>query len=563
MIPTLLQKESVAAIPRRLRAVCTRFPISILMVLTFTVCALCVSHDIIKGYDCRFFAMFYPASAALLGTAVHLWQEQTTRRLRSWGVQAVAQIAWLAYMIYFVSQWEPGIIRLCSLIALMIAMVVAAFLGSFVKEKTDLALWHFTLRTLLAALVAGAVSAVLTGGINLLLESLRHLFSFELWPEIWADVAAVCGGLVMPVLFLQLLPQAEAKHDRSTRGLPKWGYAIIRYIFLPLVGAYLLTLYVYAGKILLQWQLPDGWVAWLVTVLMLMMVLMLTALYPARFSADHRMERHVTRWLPVLVLPLLVLMTVGIVRRISDYGITVPRLYLALFNLWCYGVCLWLIWRRGSRLAWIPATFALLLLLASVGPQSFARITRHTLQSKVMTELKAQGIDRLPLHQDDLKTWLRHSSEAQRQTMETLHYLTSTYKAHELTQLVDSTTMARINEAYYKEGEPIVDIHFYANYQNARHSVPLPAGRSRMTDGYFPATDVRRTGDTIRCNVTIYENDSKRVLPLAFSYSQLKALKSGNNGPALVVMPTATIYIDDLTYTEDAHNLNFTGFVFY
>ena len=36
-----------------------------------------------------------------------------------------------------------------------------------------------------------------------------------------------------------------------------------------------------------------------------------------------RSDNWIARWMPVLILPLLLLMTIGIVRRFNDYGITV------------------------------------------------------------------------------------------------------------------------------------------------------------------------------------------------------------------------------------------------
>ncbi len=558
-----MKRISLALIREQIQTVGRRFPVSILMVVAFTVCAICVNHRLIVDEACMFFALFYPASGALLATVVHLYNEEQRSRPRGWGIHLATQLAWLGFMLYFVSEWEPGIIRFSALIALMVAMVVAGFLVSFIREKTDLPLWHFTLRTLLAVIVAGATGALLMAGINLLLASFQQLFGLNIPENGFLDVVAVCGGFIAPIVFLQLLPHGERKHDQRAEGLPRWGYAIIHYLFLPLTVAYLATLYVYAAKILVQWQLPNGWVSWLVSTLMLMMVVLLTAIYPARFSENHKTDRLVTRWLPVLVLPLLVLMTVGIVRRFSDYGITVLRLYLALFNLWCYGVCLWLILRRGSRLGWIPASFALLLVLASVGPQSFAHITRRSLQAKAVSALQAYGIRHLPMRQADVKTWQRDTTEAHRRVSEVLQYLATTYKSHELARLADPQALALLRTMDTEVAMKPNDIRLLSNYDSDNNTLILPENRHNMVSGYFTAEDVVRTGDTLRCTVTVKANRQKLPIPLTFSCRELQEFANTSARPAVVTMPEATLYLDELTYIEDTHSLTFNAYIFY
>lgn len=80
--------------------------------------------------------------------------------------------------------------------------------------------------------------------------------------------------------------------------------------------------------------------------------------------------------MPVLILPLLLLMTIGIIRRFNDYGITINRLYLATLNGWFYIVCIGLFVIKARRINWIPVSFAGIFLLTSALPVNYAGITR-------------------------------------------------------------------------------------------------------------------------------------------------------------------------------------------
>jgi hypothetical protein len=94
-------------------------------------------------------------------------------------------------------------------------------------------------------------------------------------------------------------------------------------------------------------------------------------------------ERWVIRWFPVLALPLVILMTVGIVRRLGDYGITVNRLYVLTLNLWFYAVCIGLFVLKARRIHWIPLSFGAILLLTSAQPMNYCEIVRRYLRQQI------------------------------------------------------------------------------------------------------------------------------------------------------------------------------------
>ena len=95
------------------------------------------------------------------------------------------------------------------------------------------------------------------------------------------------------------------------------------------------VLYVYVIRIAFLTELPRGGVCWMVNAFMLGLIAIVILLYPQQHaSAGHpeelrSFELRAMRWMPFLALPLLVLMSIAIGRRIMDYGITVNRLYMA------------------------------------------------------------------------------------------------------------------------------------------------------------------------------------------------------------------------------------------
>ena len=204
------------------------------------------------------------------------------------------------------------------------------------------------------------------------------------------------------------------------------------------MAGYLLVLYIYATRILISWELPTGWVSWLVVALMAGCIAIEFGLYPSRVSESKRINEWIARWLPALVLPLLILMTVGIIRRFNDYGVTINRLYLITLNIWCYIVCFGLVLTRARRISWIPILFSIIFLLTSVLPVNYASITRNVIRRSIEKELARSGKTDLPLSRNQYDNWLDSlPAKTALQVNDRLRYLHYWFGRKSIADLVD------------------------------------------------------------------------------------------------------------------------------
>jgi hypothetical protein len=181
-------------------------------------------------------------------------------------------------------------------------------------------------------------------------------------------------------------------------------------------------LYAYLIRIVVAWELPDGWVSWLVSALAVGGLLVITLIYPMRMAENRWIER-LSRYSGVVILPLLLLMTVGIGRRIGDYGVTINRCYILLLNIWLYGIYAYLYFSRAKHIKWILITPMVIVLLASAGPWKFSSVTKRILLNKMETML-----DSRQLTLSDSTSWLHElDGEKKLEIRETLDYLVDTY----------------------------------------------------------------------------------------------------------------------------------------
>jgi hypothetical protein len=184
------------------------------------------------------------------------------------------------------------------------------------------------------------------------------------------------------------------------------------------------------------------------------------------------------RILPWLVIPLLGLMTAGIIRRVSDYGWTVERVYLALFNLWCYGACLYLGLNGGRKYRWIPISFAAILLLASIGPWNTSRMIRKGMVKDVRALL---ADTELPLTPDGLYGLGPEDGEA---VLDKLEYLKYNYDSTVVKEFV-KLPFDRYN---YKVDHPYMNIRLYAKKDDI--SMDVPEGYTHCAYFSFHMADV-------------------------------------------------------------------------
>ena len=345
-----------------------RFPVTVVFVLALTLYLFHLISIEAKGDEKLFWVTgYYLSTGTLLSLTLHLWCEEVKRNSRKWMIQITMHALLIAdtWFLYSLSPerslTEIGIAHAAALFALGLSV----FFLSFTQAKNDIPSWNFATSSIGALATSLVIGSIMSGGISLLILSLHTLFGIDVSYKCYLYILTLCNVCLALFLFLGLLPQGKEKHN--DRPLPNaFLNSIIHYLFLPLEIGYMIVLYIYAGSILANWELPIGWVSWLVTIMMGGCIIIEFGLYPARMEKEKRTDRLIARWLPILALPLLILMTVSIGRRLQDYGITINRLYLLTFNLWCYLVCIGLLTNRARRISWIPISFACIFLLVSI-----------------------------------------------------------------------------------------------------------------------------------------------------------------------------------------------------
>lgn len=422
-LPALLRNPSLSL----LRAV-RRFPLPTLFVVLLTLKVLLFLHGVRDGSEHEeHVVLYYLASAALLATVTAVWGEtQRSRRLR-WAVTVATQFLWLGCTAYLYTQPVASLACLVGHGA-TVALMVAALPGlPYLRSHSELAFRRFCSRLVFSAFAAGLTGFCFFTGVTVLLLAMDPLFGVELSDRAVGTCFAVCFVLGAPLVFLARMPEPDALGQEQNAVGHLTRYAV-RYVLNPLLCVYLLTLYVYAAFILLRWELPNGWVSGLVSTLMGGLVVAVYLYLPLRRTDGWTRDDVVARYGPALMLPLLLLMSVGIGRRLYDYGLTVRRLYLLTFNLWCYAACFYLIFTRSRCIKWLLLSPVVVLFAVSVGPWSLVETTQRVLTHEVKRALDGSGVAACPMDRTEYRHTLdAMSDETARYVNDKLAYLLDTY----------------------------------------------------------------------------------------------------------------------------------------
>lgn len=403
-----MKLKFISTLKESLISVAKRFPVALAYIVALTV----LLFEMICQEEEHWIMLYFLSAGFLFSLMIHLWGEEIEDKRTFWSVMAIGNIL-LAIDAFYLNSITPehnvNPIILARL-AVYVAFTIGCIYLQFWKNKDDMESSYFGLEFAKNILTVMSVSIIMTIGLEILFFGSLQLFNIS-YEGKWAikvelAIAVIMLQFLASVIILSRIPQGGNKHNRDIE-LSKFYISVLRYLFIPLIICYMVVLYVYMFKIILTWELPQGTLTKMVSIMMFGLSIVIVLLYPVIKKGGNNYERFVARWLPLIALPLVILMTVGIVRRLSDYGITANRLYVLTLNIWFYLVCIGLFLSRTRRIYWVPVTFGILFLLSSAQPLNYIEIEHRIVKNRLNELLADCRPDTTITNDTELAEWLR------------------------------------------------------------------------------------------------------------------------------------------------------------
>jgi hypothetical protein len=235
--------------------------------------------------------------------------------------------------LYF---WRPELGEAGIVVIYMISFILLfATGGRQDNEQYATTILHCLVKGCAAVLVAGVLSLAVLA----IIASVDFLFLSRSLAEKWYVYPQLLVWLLIaPMLCCAFVSEAQAQwKDRRFLTL------VVEYVLTPALLIYSVILYAYMLRILIQWKLPDGGVAYLVGGFI--GVALVCRLLQALVTKPH--FEWFYRYFPYVAIGPLVLLWIGIARRVGEYGLTEMRVYLVAVSLLLTMFTVLLLWPRN------------------------------------------------------------------------------------------------------------------------------------------------------------------------------------------------------------------------
>ena len=354
--------------------------------------------------------LIYPIAAMLISLAVSLVQE--SRQSFSKIPQIVASAIWIAISValtfYFPkdSNDHNQIYVGTTYFLIYTTTFLSIFIAPFFKQKDENGFWVFLTKSIKVFVISIVITYVLDTAVNLLLLGFFHLFDIRMPEKTFLYITVFCTCTVCPILIFSGLPSID-DCLQETPALNKFETSTNKFLFLPVLSLYIILLYAYIAKIIIQWEMPKGMVSYLVSASMLFMVLQVTLMHPKRINPKPSFEKKLLKILPAACIPLVILMSVGIFRRIADYGISESRYYVVAINIFFYAIIAILLTPKIiCKSKYIAIIFCSIFLILTNGPLSAINVTHRVWMKSIKVALAEEGYNKFPLSEEDSQKFI-------------------------------------------------------------------------------------------------------------------------------------------------------------
>ena len=383
-------------------AVFRRFPLQVLVTITAVAVLLLQIenwniNDFGKLVATLNFSLTLLLSADLFAES-HQWSIKKKWILRI----GVLVCCGLLYLTLEPRLFDADLIRI-ALFAFAFHLLVS--FAPFIGTGTTTGFWNYNQRLFLHIITAGIFAGVLTAGLFVAVSATKALFGLELYERPYAYIASLTMVGFLTIFFLSGIPKDLKSLDEEPQDYPKGLKVFTQYVLIPLLSIYLAILLVYEGKILIEWQLPKGYVSTLILGYAVAGILSLLLIHPIRNREGNGWMGVFSKFFYVMMLPLVVLLLLAVWKRVSVYGITEARYILILLALWLTIVTVYSLVSKRQNIRFIPVSLCILALLAVYGPQSAFSVSKYS-QTKRLERMMKQDTEEAKEQRADIIEYL-------------------------------------------------------------------------------------------------------------------------------------------------------------
>jgi hypothetical protein len=291
------------------------------------------------------------------------WERRDSRKpIESMAFIITGGLILLLY--YFFLLAELNMVSITRYIGVNLALYLGFLFIPYLPRKDHFEMYIIKLST--GFIITVIYTAVLFLGLAAILFTLDTLLGVPIPEKLYLYTAIILGSVFAPAYFLAGIPSKN--HSLQDENYLIVLKVLLLYIVMPLLTAYTVILYMYFIKIIAAWEWPIGLVSHLVLWYALIVTAVLFLISPLR--DEDKWANIFSKWMPIIILPILIMMFISMGIRINAYGITENRYYVVVLGLWVFGVMVYYSLMKKRLNILLPVTLAVITLLSVMGPLS-------------------------------------------------------------------------------------------------------------------------------------------------------------------------------------------------
>lgn len=367
----------------------------------------------------------------------------------------------------------------------------------YINSNEDGDFWEYNKQLFANWLIGAFYGLIIFLGLALALLALDNLFGVEIKGIRYAQLFGILAGIFHPIFFFSTFPE-DFKFSQEERFYDKIFANLSQYILIPLVLLYLVILYAFGTKILVTWNLPQGWIASLIMWMAVIGILTYLLQYKLTDRIKGSLSRFFHKNFWMMFLPLIALIAVAIARRIGDYGITEPRyivvnVTVSLFIITVLNLLLNKVFKRNN-IIWVPMVLAFFTLITILGPINAMKLSEKSQVGRMVEILNKADLmeeGKIKFEREALSDSLKREIESifdfldDRNKIELL----SPFLSEEIKENHEDWTISTIsnelglNSNYYST--PEFYYNWYSNTTSSEFSLNIQAYKSMIPIDYF------------------------------------------------------------------------------
>lgn len=331
------------------------------------------------------------AFAGCLGISLMFGIKMLSQRIGKGFLLEILGAAFLVWFYFYLPDSEKQFTEVNGFVifALVILSHLFVSFSGFLNKKPELNFWQFNKNLFINIFLTAVFTGVLVLGVVLAILAVDKLFDFNFNNNLYPKTIlflAISGSTFIFLIF----------NDKGIFQLEKDGsYPQIlkfftQFVLIPLLLIYVTILYFYAGKILINWELPRGWVSYLILIYSVVGILALLLVHPLKEESAKSWVKVFSKIFYYTLIPLLILLFVAIFTRILEYGYTEPRYFVLLLAIWLTTVVFYFIFYKKANIKFVPISLFIFGVFALIFPYvnafSTAKRSQKTELQQILTK---------------------------------------------------------------------------------------------------------------------------------------------------------------------------------